>query len=257
MTWRLEVPAYLRHILALVSPGRTAPQFDAHNMSPASIDSWSDEEKRLLIEEGRRQLDRQATDFNQVQTRAQIVLTTGIALAAGWTATLSGLLSGGARAPGMAWLFLILSALLIVLANLGAASIIVVRAEFGTIHTTLLTHSQPPVLDSLATAYARTVRVGGNTIATRLSVLRYSVLILLAAALLTGAAWVAGRPSRTVAPPACATSSIAPTPGPAPRTSGCCPSGRQVGRAEIGRSLAARLTTRQPDESTPSWEKVS
>jgi hypothetical protein len=225
MTWRIEIPAYLRHILALVSPGRAAPQFDAHNVSPAPIDSWSDEEKKLLIEEGRRQLDRQVTDFNQVQTRAQIVLTTGIALAAAWTATLSGLLGGSAREPGAGWLFLTVSGPMIALTILGAASIIVVRAEFGTIHTTLLTRSQPPVLDSLAAAYARTVRVGGNTIATRLSVLRFSVLFLLVAVLLTGVAWLAGRPSRAVHPPACVTSSVASSPALAAGASSNCPPG--------------------------------
>lgn len=225
MTWRVEIPAYLRHVLALVSPGRPAPQFNAHNVSPTPIDSWSDEEKKLLVEEGRRQLDRQATDFSQVQTRAQIVLTTGLVLAAGWTATLSALLGGTARAPVTGWLFLILSAILILLATLGATSIIVVRAEFGTIHTTLLTHCQPPVLDSLAAAYARTVRVGGNTLATRLSVLRYSVLCLLVATLLTGVAWLAGSPSRAVMPTPCAIPSVGPIPSPAVHTSGPCPQG--------------------------------
>jgi hypothetical protein len=100
----------------------------------------------------------------------------------------------------------------------------VVRAEFGTIHTTLLTHSQPPVLDSLATAYARTVRVGGNTIATQLSVLRYSALVLLAAALLTAVAWVASRPSQ-IAPPDLRDLVGRADPGPATQTSGSCPSG--------------------------------
>jgi hypothetical protein len=225
MTWRIEIPAYLHHILALLTPGRKAPQFDAHNVAPGPIAAWSDEEKKLLIEEGRRQLDRQATDFNQVQSRAQIVLTTGIALAAGWTATFSALLGGAVRAPLTGWLFLALSAPLILLTTLGAASIIVVRAEFGTIHTTLLSQGQPPVVDSLADAYSRTVRVGGNTIATRLSILRYSVLFLLVAVLLTGIAWVASRPPGTVTPPTCATSSIKPTPVPPAGGSGSCPPG--------------------------------
>lgn len=175
MTWRVEVATYARHILVLLSSGRPAPQFNAHNVSPASIGGWSYEEKKLFVEEGRRQLDRQAADFSQVQTRAQVVLTIGLALAAGWTSALSEVLNGTATAPAAAWLFLILSGILILLAALGATSIIVVRAEFGSIHTTLLTHAQRPGLESLAAAYARTVPIGGNTIATRLSILRYSV----------------------------------------------------------------------------------
>src|SRR5439155_16172159 len=128
--------------------------------------------------------------------------------------------NGSVRAAVAAWLFLVLSALMILLATLGAASIMVVRAEFGSVHATLLSQSQPPILDSLAAAYARTVRIGGNTIATRLSVLRYSVLCLLVAAALTGIAWVAARPAPTVAPMTCS----AATP-PAAKSIGPCPSG--------------------------------
>lgn len=213
MTWRVEVPAYLRHVLALFAPGRAAPMFDAHNVAPGPIDRWSADDKTLVIEEGRRQLDRQVTDFNQLQTRAQIVVATGIALGAGWAVTLSDILGGHARVPGLAWPLSILSALLIVLATLGAAAILIVRADFGTIHTTLLTHSSPPVLDSLAEAYARTVRIGGNTIATRLSVLRYSVLLLLAAAVTTGLTWLVSTAPEPPPPP-CVTSSGRPEPGP-------------------------------------------
>ncbi|GLL05099.1 hypothetical protein [Dactylosporangium matsuzakiense] len=221
MTWRIEIPAYLRFVLAVVSPGRPVPQFDAHTMPPAPIDAWSDDEKKLLIEEGRRQLDRQATDFGQLQTRAQILLTTGIAIAVGWLATLSTVLNGTVRAAAVAWLFLILSALMILLSTLGATSIIIVRAEFGIVHATLLSQSQPPILDHLAAAYARTVRVGGNTIATRLSVLRYSVLCLLIASALTGVAWAAARPAPVGIPTPCSTA----TPATAIKSISPCPSG--------------------------------
>lgn len=198
-----EFLTYLQYILALFSPGKKVPVFDSHNVEPQSISSWSPDEKKLLIDEGRRQIDKQIADLNQTQTRAQLILTTSIALGAGWVATLPAVMHAVAAWKVFAFIFWIVSAFLIVLSTLGAASIMSARSEFGVIHTTRLTYSKPPVLDAVAAAYARTVRVGGNTVATRLTLLRISVLFLLAAAAVLGLAWLTSQPgSETTNPTA-------------------------------------------------------
>jgi len=192
-TWRNEAGMYLRYILALFSAGRPVPVFDAQGLKPRSVDSWSPDEQRLLVDEGRRQLDRQVADLYQIQTRAQIVLTTGIALGVGWASMLSSIFDASGLWQVAVMVLWITAGVLIVLTTLGAAALVSVRADFGMIHATLLSLSTPPVLDALAAAYARTVRIGHNTIATRLGLLRISVLLILAAAAALGLVWLASR----------------------------------------------------------------
>jgi len=184
---------YLQYVLALFSAGRPVPVFEAQGLNPQSINSWSPEEKQLLVDEGRRQLDRQVADLYQIQARAQIVLTTGIALGVAWASLLSSIVDACGLWQVAVMVLWITAAVLIVLTTLGAAALMSVRADFGMIHATLLSLSTPPVLDDLAAAYARTVRVGHNTIATRLGLLRISVLLILAAATVLGLVWLASR----------------------------------------------------------------
>lgn len=184
---------YLRYIHALFGAGRPVPVFDAQGITPRSVDTWSSDEKKLLVDEGRRQLDRQVADLYQIQTRAQIVVTTGIALGAAWASMFSSVFDASGVWQVAVMALWITAAMLIVLTTLGAAALMSVRADFGMIHATLLSLSTPPVLDALAAAYARTVRVGHNTVATRLGLLRISVLLILAAATILGLAWLASR----------------------------------------------------------------
>lgn len=192
-TWRSEAGMYLRYILALFSAGKQVPVFDTQGLNPRSVESWSCDEKRILVDEGRRQLDRQVADLYQIQTRAQIVLTTGIALGVGWASMVSSIFDASGMRQAAVMVLWITAAILIILTTLGAAALMSVRADFGTIHASLLSLSTPPILDSLAAAYARTVRVGQDTVATRLGLLRISVLLILAAAAVLGLAWLGSR----------------------------------------------------------------
>lgn len=186
---RSEILTYLQYIYALLRPGHPVPVFNAHPLEPRAIDSWSIDEKKIIVDEGRRQLDRQAADLDQIRSRAQVIITTGIALGAA-TVALLGKVAGAPIDRGLLSFVLWSISLLVVLFSiLGATAIVTVRADMGTINTTRLTFCDPPVLDELAMAYARTVRAGGNVISTRLALLRLSILLLLVAACMLAATW--------------------------------------------------------------------
>ena len=62
----------------------------------------------------------------------------------------------------------------------GAVAIIVVRADLNAIDSAVLSRQAPPMLDYLAGAYSRMLRVGENTIATRLTLFRQAVIWVVA-----------------------------------------------------------------------------
>src|ERR1700722_8802187 len=71
---------YLAHVGGLISPGVKVPVHEAHKIEPAPLDDWEDDDLNLMIDEGRRQGDRQMTDFDRVGGRAQWLFTIGAAL---------------------------------------------------------------------------------------------------------------------------------------------------------------------------------
>ena len=73
---------YFVHVIALITPGVEATQYEAHPIEPKSLDGWSSWDRALMIEEGRRQADRQLTDLKEVRGRAQWLFTVGIAVTA-------------------------------------------------------------------------------------------------------------------------------------------------------------------------------
>jgi hypothetical protein len=83
-----EVVVYLAHVAALFRPGVRIQPFRIHPGRVGSLQGWDDDDFRLLVEEGRRQLDRQRTDLDRIQTRAQLLFTTaGVLLASSTSAT--------------------------------------------------------------------------------------------------------------------------------------------------------------------------
>jgi hypothetical protein len=53
--------------------------FDVHRAEPGDMSKWEDDDLNLLIDEGRRQLDRQGSDLEQIRGRAQFLFTTTLA----------------------------------------------------------------------------------------------------------------------------------------------------------------------------------
>jgi hypothetical protein len=185
--WHSSEPAvYLAHVAALLWPGVRVPAFPVHQISAAPINGWSGEDAKLLIDEGRRQLDGQTADLDRIRSRAQFLFTTSLAFLL--------VVLGTARVPGLdglptflAWLTAVV---LTLLGLLGSASVLVSRSDLGGVDAASLTHSDPPVLAALAGSYGEVVRVGADTVATRLTVYRDAVWCVTVGALAYVGAWL-------------------------------------------------------------------
>ncbi len=165
---------YLEHVLGLIAPGSAVPTFPADQLKPQSLDAWTNDDLGHMIEEGRRQSDRQQADLERIRSRAQWLFT----VAAGALAALgAGLVSSKPSVPLIAlWL---VGMLLLVYGIGGAAAILTVRADFAMIHTAVLSGVSPPVDRELAKSYSRMMSDGENTVATRLTVFRQAVVFSL------------------------------------------------------------------------------
>lgn len=146
---RTELEMYLRHLLGLW-PGKAIPVFAVHNMEPEDVSAWQDAEHQLLVDEGRRQLDVQRDQLEQVRGRAQFLFTTCLGLVAVSFAGRSTVFEATSIWAPAIWS---LSLLLTALGALGAASVVVARKSLGAIDTTLLTTVKRPVMPELAASY--------------------------------------------------------------------------------------------------------
>jgi hypothetical protein len=186
MSFWAEQKVYAQHVLALFRPGAIGPVHTADPNEPGSLKKWDESERRLLIEEGRRQLDRQVDDLERVRSRSQILLVLALAL----TATTGSLLSRMDRVDGLApWLVWSAALVLGGWAVLGAAATSVVAAKPETIHATVLSRYESPIEPKLAEDYAVLVIAGEEHVAVRLTNLRWAIAYLLACGALTLSVW--------------------------------------------------------------------
>lgn len=165
---------YFAHVAGLLLPGDELPQHRAHPTSAQPLDNWDEDDLSLMIDEGRRQLDRQLSDLEGIRGRAQWLFTVGAAI----TTALAGAF---AAEESHGWLLVlwILGLALLVIGVGGAAAVMTVRADFKTIDTAVLSGYNPPVRAALARDYSRMLRVGEDTIATRLTIFRQAVLYVI------------------------------------------------------------------------------
>lgn len=175
-----QLCAYLNHFLGYF-PSAPRKRFNVHQIEALDMDGWSDDERKLVVEEGRLQIERQQRDLEQVRTRAQFMVTTGLLLMVGVIAV-HGWVVGDAVANVFWWV----GAVLTTTAIFGLGAVSVSAKQLTAIDAALLTHSASPVLNDLAQGYARAVRMGEDTLATELTVLRFDVLLLLGGLALTG-----------------------------------------------------------------------
>jgi hypothetical protein len=176
---------YLRHVGLLFQPGKEAPVFTAAAIEPAPLAGWNDVELQIMLDEGRREIDDLNAQLTEIRGRAQTVLTIAIAIV-GILAGIAGTVDDHDLAQSL-W---VIGVAFVVLSALGAASILTVRAVLEKIHTPVLSQKAPSVLRGLATDYADMTRVGTNTVATRLTLLWFSVLSLLLGGGFGFASWV-------------------------------------------------------------------
>lgn len=190
MIWlkRLErrVFVYIGHVLALLASGRRPPTFVAHPRHQPLFTEWSVEDYGLLIEEGRRQIDRQEHYLDRLQSRGQFLFTATLGVLAVAASALPRIEAGGGWQLITWWSGMVIAAC----GLLGTAAVMLTRADLGGIDTTKLSRMESPVGERLAKGYVRVVGIGEDTVATRLTVLRDSLLLLVLGALLLLVAWI-------------------------------------------------------------------
>lgn len=186
ITGRLAEPrVYLWHCAAVFLPGVDVPVFAPPAVFDGDLRAMSNDDLKLIVEEGRRQLDRQQGDLERIRSRGATLVTVGLAEIA--------LLSSGARrafsAGGWETAAWASAAVLVVLGLAGAAAVLTAKSVFGRTDTAMAAGLAPPVLRPLACAYAEQVGYGEETVRTRLTVLRDAVLLLVVGALVYAALW--------------------------------------------------------------------
>lgn len=180
-----EARLYLYYVAAVLRPGVRVPTFGEPVGFDRSLDSFKDDDLKLIIEEGRRALDRQEADLEHIRSRAGTLLTIGLAEIAVLSALAARSFVHGAVIVTL-WC---LSAIAIVLAVGGAASVLTSQARMGRFDIRQIAAHTPPLLRSSARDYLQSLGHGEETVRTRLTVVRDAVLLETLAALLLAVAW--------------------------------------------------------------------
>lgn len=180
-----EARVYAYYVLAVFRPGIGVPTFGQPNDFADSLDGLTDDDHKIVIEEGRRQLDRQLADLEKNKSRAATMLTVGLV-------EIGVLAAGANRAFAYGpWTSIVwtVSALLALLALGGAVSLLTSQAIFGRVDTRAIASSPIPLQQQVAIGYAQSVGLGEETIRTRITVLRDGVLLAVASAMLYALIW--------------------------------------------------------------------
>jgi hypothetical protein len=161
-------------ILALLFGGEVETD-DLNPNNPGAMLGWDADSFRLIVEEGRRQIDAQGERFRHVTDRAQTLLT--VALVA--VAFSAGDVSRWSNVDGFHRMVATLascSGIALLLLGVGtAAAASVVSARFGAIDATRLTNEESLSYQILAVHYAKAVRSGETTLLTRVTLFRQAV----------------------------------------------------------------------------------
>jgi hypothetical protein len=182
-----EARVYCAYVFALLWPGVEVPVFGEPSDFTGDIDRFRSnvDDWTVIVDEGRRQLDRQLTDLERNRTRAATLLTISLAEI--------GVLSASAHRAFDAGIWVTLvwaaSAAMAVLAAGGGASLLTSQAQFSRPDAQQIAAGPRPVIRNVALDYVRSVAVGEETIRARITVLRDGVLLAVVAALLYAVVW--------------------------------------------------------------------
>lgn len=181
-----EARLYLYYVLAVLRPGVRVPTFGKPEQFTASLAAFTaDEDLKILIEEGRRALDRQETDLERIRSRATTLLTIGLAEIAVLSALATRTLQHGPLVTTL-WCS---SGVTVILGIGGAASVLTSQARVGWVDPRQMASGTPPLALAIAYEYLQSLGEGEETVRTRLTVLRDAVLLETLTALLLAVAW--------------------------------------------------------------------
>ncbi len=182
-----EAKVYGWHVIALFWPNKEAPALEADPNHAGELSGWGEADLGILVDEGRRQLDRQHEDLERIRGRSQVLLAFGLALVGAVASLQQSVVKTDDLGVWFLWVLALVSGAWSVL---GAAATSVVRADMQMIHAAVLSRRKAPILPELAGDYAAIVMDGENQLATRLTNLRHAVMWLLIAAFLGLLSWV-------------------------------------------------------------------
>lgn len=144
----------------------------------SGIDGWDDDDQQLAIEEGKRQLDAQMAQLQQIIRRASVLLPVGLAISVFFLTALDDAAALGQRLQTIIRVVLLVGAAMTTWGTLVMGALIGARSTFMRTDTAHLTHEPSGLRRYLARDYAENVATGENTIAARLTHLG------------TGVAWI-------------------------------------------------------------------
>lgn len=181
-----EVRAYFLYCLALFWPGVQVPMFEKPPDRDPDIAGFTVEQLQVLLDEGRRQLDRQRQDLERVQTRSATAAAIGLA-------EIALLSNGGAtviRADGFWYIPWLLGVICVSLGVAGAVSLLTTRPTVAAPHVNeIATYPGRDPLYCATYSYIRDVDVGDFTLSARVTILRDVALLLVLGAILYAAIW--------------------------------------------------------------------
>jgi hypothetical protein len=190
----IEAKVYLSHVTALFRPGSTVREHIAMSKEMAragDLEDWDDEELKLLIDECHFTLADQSARFDQVRTTSQILMPLAFALVALYGTQLTRLVDFSPLSTRLGLIVLwVTGCASSLLAGLGSAAILSVRARFGRVLPTLVSQSERPILRAVAKGYVGQAATGENTVATRLTLVRDAVFLLTLGGSLQLVLWV-------------------------------------------------------------------
>jgi hypothetical protein len=188
--WRgHELGLTLAFVADLVLGGGVEPE-QLNTNKPGDMSRFDTDSLRLVVEEGRRQLQVQADTFRHTTDRGQVLLTMSLVVL-GFVAATFGSINAVAGLPGIVglgiWSFSVGSSAMGIAA---AASVVVSKAQFRAPDTTQLSGFEPPILRQLAGDYAETVILGETTVAARVTMLRQATRLVCWGAVLAATAFM-------------------------------------------------------------------
>lgn len=181
---------FLAYVFIVFRPGANPPRHpQADGTQPAlPPETWTTAEFDVYIAEARLDVANQQAEKRDIRARAQIILTTAIFLGGAFAASYG---NKGDLCPPQTLLY-VASAVFTTLAGLGAAGIISAKSFIGTVSVPVLPQFQTGELHhAVATGYATQRKVGAETVATLVTVLRICVLTLVLGAVLLAIAHLA------------------------------------------------------------------
>jgi hypothetical protein len=183
-----EWPLYPRFIAALFVGGTVALRL---SQPVGDVSKWNKKALTTVIEEARRQLDAQSVTLDRVLLRAQILLTTLLALGGVFATSAPSLWT---PLPDPVGTFLrhfvfCASGALLLLGLLGATALVAVTKRYEAINAAVLSNWKKFDLARLAREYAECVGTGEQTGNAHLTVFGTAVRLTVYGSLLLGLAW--------------------------------------------------------------------